>query len=67
MSINYCSAALFLGDPYNIMHLKASVILSYQSAQKKRRNVDLFRSSAGEINQEINRELRISDNIRAQS
>ena len=64
----YCSTALFLGDPHNIMRLKASVILSYQSAQKKkRRRVDLFRSSAGEIKQEINRELRISDNIRAQS
>ena len=36
MSINFCSTALFLGDPHNIMHLKASVILSYQSAQKKR-------------------------------
>ena len=67
MSINYCSAALFLGDPHNIMYLKASVILSYQSAQKKRQNVYLFRSSAGEINQEINRELRISNSIRAQS
>ena len=35
MSINFCSNALFLGDPHNTMHLKASVILSYQSAQKK--------------------------------